>query len=90
MTRPLSLPERRPAIELAGVARHYATGTTVIRAIDGVDLSVDRAEAVAVTGPSGSGKTTLLNLISGLDRPTSGTISVLGLSIRTPSVLLAC
>lgn len=81
MTRPLSLPERRPAIELAGVARHYATGTTVIRAIDGVDLSVDRAEAVAVTGPSGSGKTTLLNLISGLDRPTSGTISVLGLSV---------
>jgi len=81
MTGPLSLPERRPAIQVAGIRRHYAVGPSVIRAIDGIDLSVNHAEAIAITGPSGSGKTTLLNLISGLDRPTSGTINVLGLSV---------
>jgi putative ABC transport system ATP-binding protein len=47
-------------------------------AVDGVDLEIRAAEAVAVMGPSGSGKSTLLNLIAGLDRPTSGTITVAG------------
>jgi putative ABC transport system ATP-binding protein len=47
-------------------------------AVDGVDLEVGAGEAVAVMGPSGSGKSTLLNLIAGLDRPTSGTITVAG------------
>jgi putative ABC transport system ATP-binding protein len=47
-------------------------------AVDGVDLEIRAAEAVAVMGPSGSGKSTLLNLIAGLDRPTGGTITVAG------------
>src|ERR1700689_5119729 len=47
-------------------------------AVDGVDLEIRAAEAVAVMGPSGSGNSTLLNLIAGLDRPTSGTITVAG------------
>jgi ABC-type lipoprotein export system ATPase subunit len=50
----------------------------LIRALDGVDLSVARSEWVAVTGPSGCGKSTLLHLIAGLDRPTSGKIFVNG------------
>jgi putative ABC transport system ATP-binding protein len=54
-------------------------------AVDGVDLEVGAGEAVAVMGPSGSGKSTLLNLIAGLDRPTSGTITVAGQRIDTLS-----
>ena len=85
MNAPLSLPERRPAIELAAVARHYGTGTDVVRALDGIDLRVARGEAVAITGPSGSGKTTLLNLVAGLDRPTAGTITVFGMHVEGAS-----
>src|SRR5450432_2232825 len=47
-------------------------------AVDGVSLEIEAGEAVAVMGPSGSGKSTLLNLIAGLDRPSSGTVTVAG------------
>lgn len=81
----LSLPDRRPVIEVVAVTRHYPSGTGIVRALDGVDLTVERGEAVAVTGPSGSGKTTLLNLIAGLDRPSSGSVSVLGTGLESSS-----
>src|ERR1700680_348902 len=67
-----------PAIMLRGVGRIYPSGSERVTAIHGVDLVIYPHEAVAITGPSGSGKTTLLNLVAGLDRPTSGEISVLG------------
>lgn len=85
MSAPTSLPDRRPAIELAGVSRHYGAGNSLVRALEGIDLHVARGEAIAVTGPSGSGKTTLLNIIAGLDRPTDGTIRVLGMSVEGSS-----
>jgi putative ABC transport system ATP-binding protein len=69
---------REPAIELLDVERIYPSGGERVIALSGIDLTIFRGEAVAVTGPSGSGKTTLLNLIAGLDRPSSGGITVLG------------
>jgi putative ABC transport system ATP-binding protein len=58
--------------DLRGLTRSYPSGDSVLNAIDGIDLRIDRGEFVVVAGPSGSGKTTLLQLLGALDRPTSG------------------
>lgn len=65
-------------IRATEVCRHYRMGHALIRAVDGISLSIRAGEFVASLGASGSGKSSLLNLIAGLDRPTSGTISVQG------------
>lgn len=65
-------------IELRGLTKTYRLGDETLHALDGVNLSVQGGEFVAITGPSGSGKTTLANIIGGLDRPTSGTVIVDG------------
>ena len=67
-----------PVIELTGAGRHYDVGGTVVRALHGVDLTVDEGEFAVVLGPSGSGKTTLLNLIGALDVATHGEVRVAG------------
>jgi len=67
-------------IDLVGVVKEYP-GTPPVRALDGVDLRVERGEYVAIVGPSGSGKSTLLNLLGALDRPTEGRVSVDGTEI---------
>ncbi|HEY1358507.1 MAG TPA: ABC transporter ATP-binding protein [Thermoleophilaceae bacterium] len=59
---------------LSNVSRHYGTGPTLVRAIDGIDLHIERGEFVVVAGSSGSGKTTLLQLLGGLDRPSEGSV----------------
>jgi len=64
------------AVRTDSLVRHYRLGQSVIRAVDGVSLSVKKGEFAALLGASGSGKSTLMNLIAGLDRPTSGSITV--------------
>ena len=60
-----------PLYELRGVARTFHRGGDDLRAVDGIDLTIDAGEIVAVEGPSGSGKTTLLQLLGALDRPSA-------------------
>src|SRR5688500_1697289 len=59
-------------IRLDNITKHYRVGGEVVRALDGVNLEVDRNEYVAVMGTSGSGKSTLMNIVGCLDRPTAG------------------
>ncbi len=72
-----------PLYELRGVARTFQRGGTVIRAVDGIDLTIDAGEIVAVEGPSGSGKTTLLQLLGTLDRPSAGQVFFEGRDVNT-------
>ena len=65
-------------LQARGLHRHYGHGDGLVRAVDGVDLDVAPGETVAVMGPSGCGKTTLLHLLGGLDRPSSGEVSLAG------------
>src|SRR5256712_6972370 len=71
------------AVDLANVSKEYTANGNVIRALDTVTLKVARAQTSFVLGPSGAGKTTLLNLAAGLEKPTSGTVKVLGVSLET-------
>ena len=59
----------------------YGSGDTAVHALDGVNLTVEKGEFVAVVGTSGSGKSTLLHMLGGLDRPTSGSVTVDGREI---------
>lgn len=74
--------DQASAIDVQSVSREYRVPSGTVRALHEVSLEVRRGELIALMGPSGSGKTTLLNLIGGLDRPTSGSIRVLGYELR--------
>jgi putative ABC transport system ATP-binding protein len=65
------------------VTRVYGEGDTAVRALRGISLSIDRGKLTAVMGPSGSGKSTLMHILAGLDRPTSGSVSIGGTEITT-------
>tara|TARA_Y100001954_G_C15763517_1_gene580471 strand:+ start:851 stop:1528 length:678 start_codon:yes stop_codon:yes gene_type:complete len=61
-----------PLIEISNLQRHYEMASGVVKALDGINLNIERGERIVLLGPSGSGKTTLLNCVAALDSPTSG------------------
>ena len=65
-------------VELKNVSKIYKTGEKEFKALDSIDLSINKGEFVVILGPSGAGKSTLLNLIGGMDTPTEGTIRIDG------------
>ena len=72
-------------IQLQQVKKIYESAAGAFTALKGIDLEIDRGEFVAVIGKSGSGKSTLINMITGIDRPTSGEVLVAGTPVQTLS-----
>lgn len=68
-------------LKTTNLKKYYGSGDTIVKALDGVDLSVTDGEFAAIVGTSGSGKSTLLHMLGGLDRPTGGTVEVEGQNI---------
>ncbi len=75
--------DRMAILETRGLRKVYGSGGTEVRALDGVDLTVEKGEFAAVVGTSGSGKSTLLHMLGGLDRPTGGSVIVDGRDLST-------
>lgn len=63
-------------LQVRGLKKYYGKGETEVRALDGVDLDIERGKFTAIIGTSGSGKSTLLNMLGGLDTPSAGSIKV--------------
>jgi len=70
-------------LKTQALRKHYGNGDTAVHALDGVNLEVESGEFVAIVGTSGSGKSTLLHMLGGLDRPTSGNVTIDGKDIST-------
>jgi len=79
-----SLVNTNGAVVIANqIARRYGEGDTAVDALRGISLEVARGKLTTVMGPSGSGKSTLMHILAGLDRPTSGTVTIDGTEITT-------
>ena len=79
---PLGAPAVAPLIRASGLSRLFPLGERQFTALSDLSISIDAGESVAIVGRSGSGKSTLLNLITGIDRPTRGTIQVGGAALQ--------
>jgi putative ABC transport system ATP-binding protein len=71
-----------PVVAIKDVYKEYRLGKTVVKALQGISLTVEEGEFVAVCGPSGSGKTTLLNIIGCLDKPTNGKVKIINQEVE--------
>jgi putative ABC transport system ATP-binding protein len=65
-------------LEIKSLKKYYGKGANLVKAVDGVDLSIEEGEFVAIAGSSGSGKSTLLHMMGGLDKPTEGKVLIDG------------
>ncbi len=72
-------------VTLQSVTKEYQSGQRVIQALRGVDLAIEPGEWISIVGPSGCGKSTLLNLLSGIDRPSTGTVTIARTEISSQS-----
>ena len=70
------MPQEKAFIKTEGLSRYYFVGNETITALDNVNLEIERGKICAVFGTSGSGKSTLLNMLAGLERPSTGTVSI--------------
>ena len=70
-------------LRASGLKKYYGTGETQVRALDGVDLEIERGKFTAIIGTSGSGKSTLLNILGGLDIPTEGRVQIGGTELAS-------
>lgn len=73
--------ETKMILTIRDLVKHYDDGNSIVKAVDHIDLEVEKGDFVAVVGKSGSGKSTLLNLIGGLDRPDSGQVIIDGKNV---------
>ncbi|MDU5372468.1 ABC transporter ATP-binding protein [Anaerococcus vaginalis] len=72
-------------IQIKNVKKYYKLGSNIIKALDGIDLTIDKGEFIALLGTSGSGKSTLLNILAGLERPSSGDVLYKNISLNSLS-----
>lgn len=76
---------KAPLLELRGLTKRLPSGDTLLTILEGIDLTIEVGEFVAILGPSGSGKSTLLALMAGLDRPTEGEVRLEGRAVHALS-----
>jgi putative ABC transport system ATP-binding protein len=82
-TAPTEAADTQPVVSARDLTRRYGEGDTAVDALRGVSLEVRKGELMAVMGPSGSGKSTLMHILAGLDRPSSGEVTIAGTDLAT-------